>query len=395
MHTSLLFSSSIVALLLVSTRGSVGGVRRARPTEELGSGGLCVIGCTPYVDPTKEDHGILKYKALVEDMAEKCDVLVHVGDTKPGKMACNRTLMTNSVHILAAAAASKGKLALYSIGDNESCDCHRHGSEGVPSEIYKAQEARQYLIDDLNLRRRRDLTGQYRVIDHRAVSKKYGEASNITYDCAFNKYVPFDNYAVATLEVIGSYWYLGDEREEYKRQDDFDPLSSREAMYINARDCTLDWIQRTAVRASKENKRALFFMFHASFYRDNGKESLTGGPLIGNTTERPYQPLFDELTRIARRFPRLMFYCVHSDAHRLSTVRMNPTLNNRDLEDRKRYYSHHNMMIHQVEGSSRALTMFSRFIVDDSFQPVSHKQEWSQTAYDERPKGHSFVRYSI
>ena len=36
--------------------------------------GVCVIGCTPYVNPADPLKGINKYKALAEDMAENCDV---------------------------------------------------------------------------------------------------------------------------------------------------------------------------------------------------------------------------------------------------------------------------------------------------------------------------------
>ena len=60
--------------------------RAAKPLPS-GKGGLCVLGCTPYVDPYRMDAGILKYQALVQEMAATCDVIVHVGDTKPGKVS--------------------------------------------------------------------------------------------------------------------------------------------------------------------------------------------------------------------------------------------------------------------------------------------------------------------
>ena len=82
-------------------------------------GGLCVLGCTPYVDPYRPYAGILKYFALVEEMAETCDVIVHVGDTKPGNMACNETLMTQAVHKLIDAVKRHDTLVLYAPGDNE------------------------------------------------------------------------------------------------------------------------------------------------------------------------------------------------------------------------------------------------------------------------------------
>ena len=67
---------------------------------QFGSKGLCVIGCTPYVDFRKNDSGIRKYRRLVEEMAQECDVLVHVGDTKAGSMPCDRSVLTKSIHIM-------------------------------------------------------------------------------------------------------------------------------------------------------------------------------------------------------------------------------------------------------------------------------------------------------
>jgi hypothetical protein len=59
------------------------------------SRGLCVIGCTPYVNPYDDAQGILKYEALVKDMSENCDIMVHVGDTKAGAAVCNSDLMVS------------------------------------------------------------------------------------------------------------------------------------------------------------------------------------------------------------------------------------------------------------------------------------------------------------
>jgi hypothetical protein len=72
---------------------------------------------------------------------------------------------------------------------------------------------------------------------------------------------------------------------------------------------------------------------------------------------------------------------------------MNPGMNNRGNTGKKRS-SNHNMMLHQVEGASRALTMFSKFTVDsNSFQPVTVKQEWSEAAFNLEPVGHSWKPY--
>jgi hypothetical protein len=387
-----------------------GSFRPAKHKTEtpFGAKGLCIVGCTPYVDPADPTAGILKYRELVREMAKDCDVLVHIGDTKPGKMACNRTVMTNAVHILEEAGRLENKLVLYAPGDNELNDCHRHNSSDtkVPSDIYKAADARKFLADDLRLESLTDLTGRY-ALDNHDMSDKTVPGTNQSYSCDFDKYVELDNYAIATLEVMGSNMYLGDERlDGYPYQDEVDPLKGRLSMYLNANDCALEWIEQSAEKASASGKRALFFLFHASFYTSGGFQPRTSDgigefysrdnlknytrELTGVEIERPFQPLFDKLTETALNYPDLMFYAVHSDAHRYSTVRMNPAMNNSG----KKRFSNHNMMLHQVEGSSRALTMFSKFMVDSaSFQPVTVKQEWSEAAFNQEPVGHSWKPY--
>jgi hypothetical protein len=377
----------------------------------FGANGLCVVGCTPYVDPTDPTAGILKYRELVREMARDCDVLVHVGDTKPGKMACNRTVMTNAVHILEEAGRLENKLVLYAPGDNELNDCHRHdsGNNKVPSDIYKAADARKFLAKDLRLESWTDLTGRYALENH-DMSEKTVPGTDQPYSCDFDKYVELDNYAIATLEVIGSHMYLDDERQNgYPYQDEVDPLEGRLSMFLNAKDCALDWIEQSAEKASASGKRALFLLFHASFYTSGGTQPRTSDSigefyspdklknytreLTGYEIDRPFQPLFDKLTETSLNYPDIMFYTIHSDAHRYSTVRMNPGMNNRGDTGNKRK-SNHNMMLHQVEGASRALTMFSKFTVDsNSFQPVTVKQEWSEAAFHQEPVGHSWEPY--
>jgi len=160
------------------------------------------------------------------------------------------------------------------------------------------------------------------------------------YSCDFDKYVKLDNYAVATLEVIGSHLYLNDERlKAYPNQDEVDPLVGRLPLFLNVKDCALDWIGQSAAKASASDKKAVFFLFHASFY-SSGEFKAAGDAagefynrknlknytklLTDEEIERPFQPLFDKLTETAFSYPDLMFYVVHSDAHRFSTVRMNP-----------------------------------------------------------------------
>ena len=379
--------------------------------EFTGANGLCVIGCTPYIDfsdPQDASTGIRKYERLVEDLVKDCDVIVHAGDTKPGSMPCNRTLMTWSVHRLRQEAEEQGKLLLYAPGDNELNDCHRFASQAgdpVPADIYKAADARQYLIDNLELNSGLDLTGIFGVENH-DMSHKVVPGTSQPHSCDFDKYVELDNYAVATLEVVGSHYYLDDERKNsppryYPKQDQVDPLEGRLSMFLNANGCTLDWIDISAAKASGSKKRALFFVFHALFYDGKGSKH-KGSNGIGEhyssqnllnltqgTISDVYKPLFDKLTETALTYPDLMIYVVHADGHRFSTMRMNPSLNNSHKS--RRIVSNHNLMLHMVEGDSRSLTTYSKFMVDDeSFQPVTLKEQWSRAAFDEYPKGHSW-----
>jgi hypothetical protein len=183
-----------------------------------GQRGLCVLGCTPYVDPFRSDAGIHKYEALVDEMARTCDVIVHVGDTKPGKMPCNETLMTHAIHTLIDAGRRYSTPVLYAPGDNELNDCHRHASAPLDrqkaSQIVEATVARDFLVNDLQVNSGKDLTGTFDVDQH----DKSGDTNLATcfetsapcqpYSCDFDKYVEFDDFAIATLEVIGSHWYL-------------------------------------------------------------------------------------------------------------------------------------------------------------------------------------------
>jgi hypothetical protein len=215
--------------------------------------------------------------------------------------------------------------------------------------------------------------------------------TNQTHSCDFDKYVELSNYAVATLEVVGSSWYVGDESILFPMQNQVDPFEGRIHLYINAKNCTLDWIDQSADRASRSGKRALFFLLQAAFYTDFGAKPVSGGSVIGGY--KPYDPLFAKLTKTAFQYPKIMFYVVQADGHRFSDIRMNPGLHNQGLGTAA-YYSHHNLMLHMVEGASRALTMYTKFTVDDaSFQPVTLKQEWSEAAYNQVPRGHSWIPY--
>lgn len=340
-------------------------------------------------------------------MVERCDVIVHVGDTKPRDMPCNGNLITKPLLYLKEKAFEKNKLVLYTPGDNEMGDCHRHLSTNKPSEFLKATDVRKFLIANLTLRSGADVTGRFAVTNHFDKNGPIPGSNNLySYDCAFDKYLELDNFGVGTVEIPGSFWYLQDERSTLPKQDTADPLAGRLWMYLNAKDCALEWMDKTAQKASASGKKALFFLFQAVFYSSSGSTVLNNAGIgtyyntanlkartksyTGTEIGNPYQPLFDKLTTLGLQYPNMMFYVVHSDGHKLSINRLNGGLNNKQGN----LVTNHNVMVHQVDGDSRGLTMYSRFTVSATdFQPVIHQQQWSREAFDISPLGHSRVPY--
>jgi hypothetical protein len=177
-------------------------------------------------------------------------------------------------------------------------------------------------------------------------------------------------------------------------------------MYLNAKDCALEWITESTRRALASRKSSIVFLFHAKFYTGGGSMALDVNgigdyyaagnlyrlteQLTGTGISNPYEPLFRHLTEVALQHPQLMFYVVHADGHAYSTSRLNGNLQNKDGYPIE---THHNLMVHQVEGVSRALTMYSKLTVEDSaaFQPVTIQQRWSRQAYSTAPVGHTWV----
>ena len=382
-----------------------------RSGSDFGSNGLCVIGCTPYIDWDNDEDSRRKYLALIEDVVTDCDIIVHVGDTKASGEKCNESTMTRAIHSLEDVGKRHNKLVLYTPGDNEISDCHRHASKNNnPNNsrfVYKAQDARNVLIDALKLKDGTDLTGQYIVETHFKRGQIPG--SNDRYSCDFDKYYETQDYAIATIEVLGGQWYLKDERKKgYPYQDTIDPLDNRLQLYINAKDCALEWITQSAEKASASGLRAVFLLFHGTFYdmatgrypiNNNGVGDYYGGNNLRNSVagiKDPYQPLFDHIKAVAYSHPDLMFYVVHSDGHRSNTMRLFPDETNYVSSDGSNQVTrgHQNVMVHQIEGSSRGLTMYTKFTVDsNSFQPVTLKEEWSEAAYMTNPKGHTYQAY--
>jgi hypothetical protein len=322
--------------------------------------------------------------------------------------------MTGPLKTMAAAAAIHGTMALYAPGDNELNDCHRDGSQEAvrAADFYKAADARAFLIEDMAINSGKDLTGNYDVEQHTLVGTIPGTRS--PYSCDFDKYVETETYAVATLEVMGSYWYLEDasKKGRYINQDKVDPLAGRLGMYLNAKDCALDWIRQSAAKASSKGLRAVFYTMQAAFW-GRSQFGPVNGPLLGGSSigeyynatnlanitkgltgtaiSEPFQPLYDELTKTAFAYPDIMFYVLHADSHFWDEIRMSSTVNNNGTNT----FTHQNLMILQVEGDSRALSMYAQVSVNPTkFQPVDAEQVWSEAAYMEVPYGHNYYKFA-
>ena len=183
-------------------------------------------------------------------------------------------------------------------------------------------------------------------------------------------------------------------------------------MYLNAKDCALEWITHGAQTATALGKKALLIGFQAHFwsidaygtvssympgaadgigeyYNATNLAAITKN-LTGVAITEAYQPLYAHLTATALAYPNLLINTVNSDSHTWTDVRGNSGATNTGST----INSNHNWMIHQIEGDSRALTMYTKFSVDaNAFEPVQVNQVWSKKAYDTIPVGHTYYKY--
>ena len=196
------FTGVALSFCLISLAGAKRDGKRFRSKKNS----ICFIGCTPYVNPTDPLKGINKYKALVADMADNCDLMLHLGDTKAGAAPCTKSLMTDPLHILVDAAKAKGVAVMYAIGDNENNDCHRDGSKVPPraADFYKAEDARGFVLTDMgmNVNYEKDLTGVYALEAHYKNGTIPGTSK--PYTCDFDKLIVTQDAVVITIETPGS-----------------------------------------------------------------------------------------------------------------------------------------------------------------------------------------------
>jgi hypothetical protein len=183
-------------------------------------------------------------------------------------------------------------------------------------------------------------------------------------------------------------------------------------MYLNAKDCALEWITYAVEKASRLKKRGVIIALQAHFweYDNNGAvnkhlDSAIDGigvyynktnlaaitqTITGTAISEPFEPLYTHLTNVAKAHPEVFIYTANADTHTWTDVRANSAVNNNPT-----IISNHNWQILQAEGDSRALTMYAKLSVNRrSFQPLQANQMWSKAAYDTLPVGHSFYKYS-
>jgi len=407
------FTGIALSFCLISISDAKKNAKRFRSKKNA----VCFLGCTPYVNPTDPLKGINKYIALVDDMADNCDLIMHIGDTKAGSAACMKGLMTDPLHILVDAAKAKGVAVMYGIGDNEMNDCHRDGSKSVPryADFYKAEDARRFVLDDMGMNLTvnfdRDVTGVFAAEGH----KKNGTIPGTSkpYSCDFDKLMVTEDAVVISLEIPGSNWFLADQTKSgYPNQNTVDPLADRLSMYLNAKDCALEWISYAAKKATAMGKKAVFIGFQAHFWSIDAYGGVYGPmpgasdgigeyynatnlaaitlALTGTAISEAFKPLYDHVAATAKAFPNLLIYTVNSDSHTWTEVRANSGLNNAGTT----INYNHNWMIHQIEGDSRGLTMYTKISVDASaFEPVQVNQVWSKKAFDTIPVGHTYYKY--
>jgi hypothetical protein len=145
--------------------------------------------------------------------------------------------------------------------------------------------------------------------------------------------------------------------------------------------------RQSADRASRSGKRALVFLLQASFYTDFGAKPFSGGSVIGGY--KPYDPLFAKLTKTAFQYPKIMFYVVHADGHRF--------YESRPAQPRLRHCS---VLLapqpHVAHGRRRLEGLDHVYEIHGRRRELSTntlKQQWSEAAYNQVPRGHSWIPY--
>lgn len=183
-------------------------------------------------------------------------------------------------------------------------------------------------------------------------------------------------------------------------------------MYLNAKDCALEWITMAVEKADKLGKRTVVIGLQAHFWEydiyGSVKKHLNSAldgigeyynrtnlgnmtlNLTGTAIQEPFEPLYTHLTKMAKAYPNIVIYTVNADSHVWTEVRANSDTNNNPA-----IVSNQNWMILQTEGDGRALTMYAQLkFRSTEFMSVQADQIWSKTAFDATPYGHSFYKYS-
>lgn len=100
------------------------------------------------------------------------------------------------------------------------------------------------MIETAGLNTGYDVTGKFKLDQHEIEGTIPG--TDKPFSCDYDKYIQFDDYAVATTEITGSQLYLNDKGPAYPGRDDYDPIEGRCAYWLNAVLCFEDWIMHAA-----------------------------------------------------------------------------------------------------------------------------------------------------
>ncbi|WP_138466437.1 hypothetical protein [Poseidonocella sp. HB161398] len=123
------------SLLLSASLAAAAGAALAEPFS------FVLLGDAPYGKP---EEVYPPFRTLIETVNSRDPALViHIGDTKSGSTECSDRMLDEQLAFLRSFEAP----LLYSLGDNEWTDCHRHAAGGYDPEERLAYIRQHYFAD--------------------------------------------------------------------------------------------------------------------------------------------------------------------------------------------------------------------------------------------------------
>jgi len=247
----------------VATPVRLAGVRQG-PARPAGRLRFFALGDVPYSDAEYEPM-----EALLQDAVRGgAPFIVHVGDIKAGSQPCSDARNSRIAHLFREQPVP----VLYTPGDNEWTDCHRHGAGGRDPLERLAALRRAFFEDPGVLHRDR--------------------LRPVVPDPAYpeNAYLVRDGVLIALVHVVGS----GNNRR---------PADAAAMAELSGRTAANRALLRKAVAAARAvDARAFVVVFHANAFL----EDLHPPP--------GFAPLHDNLRMILKGFPGPVLV-IHGDTH--------------------------------------------------------------------------------